>query len=202
MGRPSNMANLEGTKLVEQRPYPAEDLTGTLIRKPLQNLRTLFEELHRNTTLGLFSIRGLVYLEPQPSTIAKTFSYNNTFTYNQRALLLTYGIAAILGLLAVIIGLKTLFNNGVSMKAGFLTFMATTRNQTLDELAKGACLGGEPVPSSLRKVRVRFGDVTREDWSKVATGAYHGGGGEARARHAAFGVEGEVADIRYRELYS
>jgi hypothetical protein len=59
------------------------------------------------------------------------------YAYDKRALLATYGLAIGLTLLEIGIGLLSFMSNGVSMKRGFLSIMATTRNQDLDRIEKG-----------------------------------------------------------------
>jgi hypothetical protein len=200
VGNAMNTAQLEGTKLVEEIPFPLADK----IRQPRQNLRQLIEELHINVTLSLLSVNNLPYFEPALASDVIQTGYAATFRYNRRALLLTYGIAIALGLLAVLIGLKSLFDNGVSMKSGFLSILATTRNPTLDELAHGACLGADPMPEGLQNVKVRFGEVvgndgvpfSRRPTKQTASQVQPAGG------HTAFGLEEEIGDIQYKTPYS
>ena len=151
----NDTAELDGTKLVEPVPFPPDG-----VRKPVRNLRELVEQLHVNATISLLSIENLVYLEPEPATDMVVTTYPNVFQYDRGALLLTYSLALLFGLLALLVGIEALFANGVSMNVGFLSLLTTTRNKTLDDLTRGACLGAEPMPRMLRKMtKVKFGVV-------------------------------------------
>lgn len=191
-GAAFDSTGLDGTKLVEDVAFPAE--LG--IRRPLPNLRELVEQLHFNTTISLLSVDNLMYKQAQDAKATITTS-TNVFSYNRSALLLTYGTALTAGLVAVFIGLKSLWDNGVSMGIGFLATLTTTRNRTLDELAAGACLGAEPMPDRLRATEVRFGELSAQSMPKEEAEKLRGGDN----RHASFGVSGEIAVLQYGVPY-
>ena len=205
-GAPDNQAGLDGTKLAERLPWPTKDR----IRKPLPNLRELFEELHVNVTLSLLSIDNLIYMQPQPDTVATITTQSNVFSYNAHPLIITYGTALVLGLIALLVGLKAYFDNGVSIKLGFLNILTTTRSRRLDRLALGTCLGAEPMPQELKKVKVRFGEIDQHTRSVTDSVLHHptakGDGVTVRSdtdyRHASFGIEDEVQSLQYRGKYA
>jgi hypothetical protein len=76
---PMNTAQLEGTKLVEDVPFPLAEK----IRQPRQNLRRLVEELHINVTLSLLSVSNLPYLQPELASDVIRMGYTGTFRYNR-----------------------------------------------------------------------------------------------------------------------
>jgi hypothetical protein len=141
---------------------------------------------------------------------------------------LVYGVALALALLALVIGALAFVRNGVGVNLGFLTVLATTRNPRLDVVARGACLGAEPMPEALRSTRVRYGEIAPEnnglprrqgdgpltaenpcsengeERSKPwASGQEWRQGGRGRVtRHAGFGLEGEVEPVKKGEEYS
>ncbi|KAK4168232.1 hypothetical protein QBC43DRAFT_296899 [Cladorrhinum sp. PSN259] len=165
---------LVGTRFVEEYPWPAP-----LNHLPVRNLKDLVQQLSVNITLSLFGSPAVTYLQPSQASV-ETVNSRLVYSYQPLALLTTYGVALALGLLALTVGVVTLLQNGVSMDAGFLSVLATTRNSALDELSRGACLGaaGDGL-SKLEKVQVRFGELTSADQT-------------LRRRHAAFGLRGQV----------
>jgi hypothetical protein len=201
-GLPSDTSGLAGTKLVEDIPFPPQDS----IRKPRENLSALIEELHSNVTLSLFSLNNLVYLEPVPGTPVTTIGYVNVFHYNLFSMVLTYGIALALGLFALLVGAQSYLANGVGMGLGFLSILVTTRNPRLDDLACGSCLGAEPMPGELTKVKLRFGDIPTKA-ERQSSGHGHPWAespalGRRMLRHAGFGVDGEVRKLSQDEHYA
>lgn len=69
--------------------------------------------------------------------------------------------------------------------------MTTTGSPKITEFASGGCLGGNNnVPKELEELKIRYGDITRPS-------EY----GEPLVRHAGFGVEGEVTQLRRRAVY-
>ena len=184
---PSDGLGLTGTKFVEKYPWPKP-----IDYLPVKNFRDLLEEASTNLTLSLFSMQGLSYLYPQPDYLVDRSFSGPIFAYNRRAMLITYGVGLAMGLLAVMAGAKAYSDNGVGMTTGFLSIMATTRNPTLDQHARAACLGSEPASEELRRLKVRFGELL----PRSEESGKHG-----RSRHAAFGVEGQVMDLRHNEQY-
>lgn len=75
--------------------------------------------------------------------------------------------------------------------------MVTTRNTTLDDISRGACLGNDPFPMELMQTRLRFGvlnDPHAEEY--IGVEALPGIG------HCAFGVPSEVSPIRRGQPYA
>lgn len=80
--------------------------------------------------------------------------------------------------------------NGVAATDGsFMQLVTTTTGSAvLDRAAAGGCLGGnESVPTELKELRVRFGEIMGREGEVV--------------RRAGFGVEGEVGPLRKGERY-
>ena len=85
------------------------------------------------------------------------------------------------------------------MNVGFLSLLTTTRNKTLDDLTRGACLGAEPMPRMLRKMtKVKFGVVESGGMVAHNRGGSQSGPDVAETeeetssflKDAAFGVKG------------
>ena len=101
----------------------------------------------------------MTYLQSSQANV-ETLVTQSVYSYQPFALFLAYGIALGLGLVSLIAGAVALLSNGVSMDAGFLSVLATTRNSALDELSQGTYLGvrGHPL-SRLEEAPVRFGEL-------------------------------------------
>lgn len=109
------------------------------------------------------------------------------WNYKPFWLVLSYSLAALLAILAVIEGLFAFARNGYSADTNFSTILATTRNSELDLLAEGLCLGNSPAPKHFTESQLRFGRVSRI-----------GRQGEA---HVAFGLSDDVGPIVVGEKY-
>jgi hypothetical protein len=192
---PQDSTDLDGSELVDDVAFPIKD--G--IRKPRQNLSTLFEELSSNVSLSLLSVDGLVHLQPQPDTSVSTDLSSTVFRYNRKALWITYGVGIAIGVISLAIGLLALFEYGASMKGGFLTVMRTTRNPTLDGISAGQTLGSEPVSQELGEARIKFGELSRS-YDQEGKGERVAGAGPS---YVGFGVEGtdDVGVIRKRNYW-
>ena len=169
---------LAGTRFVEDYPWPAP-----LNHLPVRNLKDLVQQLSVNITLSLFGSPAVTYLQPSQANV-ETLITQPVYSYQPFALFLTYGIALGLGLVSLVAGVVTLLSNGVSMDAGFLSVLVTTRNSALDELSQGACLGvtGHHL-SRLEETQVRFGELVSAEQTLT------------RRRHAAFGLQSQVQPL-------
>lgn len=103
-------------------------------------------------------------------------------------LILSYSLAVVSTIVAAAIGAHAFRSNGYSADTNFSTFLATTRNASLDRAVGdgGVCLGQEPLDEAFKEVRLRFGDV---------------GGKERGVGHAAFGFPSETRGIVFGDNY-
>jgi len=130
--------------------------------------------------LGL-TLLSIPYLEIALNTTVecKKWRYENRFHYNRKSLWVGYAISIFATLVFVIVGMHSIYLNGITSDTLFSKVLVTTRNPTLDNLVEkheGVCLGGDPFPEELEKTRLRFGIIDRGD------------GGT----HTAFGTESET----------
>ncbi|KAF2194597.1 hypothetical protein K469DRAFT_744484 [Zopfia rhizophila CBS 207.26] len=149
---PQDGLNLAGTKFVQRTPWqkPIDWL-------PVSDFKQRFEELSQNITLSLFALNNLSYLRMANNTPVDFVSFQSAYAYDKKALLVTYGIAMLLALMVVIVGLGSFLENGVSMNIGFMSIMATTRNPRLDELVTDGCIGAEGLMDGFKDTKVMFG---------------------------------------------
>lgn len=120
-----------------------------------QSLGSAIEELFQNMTMSLFSDARFLKDSEEPINITRSYT-RNTYSYSQRNLLMSYGIALFLTLLASIAGCIAIFWNGASYTHKFSTVLRTTTE--LGELvAKNDRTGADPLPKYLSRARVELG---------------------------------------------
>jgi hypothetical protein len=101
----------------------------------------------------------LVYAQAATVT-AEMRTTENVWTYDWRVLVAAYAIAALLGLLSVLLGVHAMSANGGCGDLGFVRVVATTRASAgLDAAVEGWENGLDPVPERVEKTKVMFGEV-------------------------------------------
>ena len=113
-----------------------------------------------------------------PVTITK---FVNVYTYDWRNLVISYAVAVVFALGAVLLGGVAFKQNGVSHVSSFSAIVATTRNVELDALTEGQCLGGLPISKDFGRTKLRLGII---------------GQSKEQVNHVAFGLESNVHDLR------
>lgn len=142
------------------------------------------EDFSHNVTLSLLSSEFLANETAADVTTRRPVTF---YTYNWRNLALAYAISVFAALVCAAVGVQALMLNGYSATASFSTILLTTRNEELDHVARGHCLGESPMDKSLGRTMLRYGILNSQasDRSKVP--------------HAAFGLSGDVRELRRGE---
>jgi hypothetical protein len=109
----------------------------------------------------------------------------NIYIYRPLLLLLSYGIALLLTIPSVGLGVYAFYSNGVAHSNAFSAIIATTRNPRLDALLEENSFGAFPLDKEASKVRLRYGGVEN---------------GKQR-KGAAFGIADEVTQLKKGEFY-
>jgi len=120
-----------------------------------RSLASAIEELFQNMTLALFSDARFLRDSEQPVNI--TISYTrNVYSYSSRNLLISYGTALGLTLLASVAGCLAIFFNRASYTNKFSTIMRTTAGfeYLVHERDR---TGADPLPKHLAKARIHIG---------------------------------------------
>jgi len=126
-------------------------------------------------------VSRLTFLHSSPNaTMAEVIftSTHNIYIYKPFLLLFSYGIALLLTVPSVCLGLYVFHVNGVAHSTDFSAIIATTRNPGLDILSDNGC--SFPLDLKASKAKLRFG------------GVHNGEKGE----RAAFGMVDEVTELR------
>jgi hypothetical protein len=118
------------------------------------------------------------------TTAQVTFtSTHNIYVYKPFLLIASYGIALLLTIPSVSLGLYAFHTNGVAHSTDFSAIIATTRNPGLDILSdRGYTF---PLDREASKARLRFGGV---DIGK-------------KGERAAFGIADEVTELKKGKAY-
>ncbi|KAF2009948.1 hypothetical protein BU24DRAFT_436840 [Aaosphaeria arxii CBS 175.79] len=174
-------SDLSETRLVDARTsYPIGNL--------MEEIQNTYEEM----LITLMS-EPLLVVADNTSVPCEKSRTMNTFVYHERALWLGYAMAVFATLTTILIGLCSMWQNGVASDTKFSRILVTTRNPTIDWLSVGACLGGDPFPKELRETKLRFGVLLEEEpWE----------GPLGKVEHCTFGTAGETKDIVKYGLYA
>ncbi|KAH0534042.1 hypothetical protein FGG08_007358 [Glutinoglossum americanum] len=196
---------LRGT--IEQKDYPLTetDLSETKLTDPstayaVTDLMNQTQSLYEDMLITLLSEPHLFIASNTSVPCVKT-RHVNLYSYRARGLWIGYALAVAMVAVCVAVGAYSIRENGVSSDTMFSRILVTTRNPTLDRLAHGACLGGDPFPKALKQVKLRFG-VLDEDLGLREEGE----GGNVmygmQVEHCTFGTESETKGIVKGGLYA
>jgi hypothetical protein len=120
-----------------------------------QSLALALEELFQNMTLALFSDARFLRDSDQPVNITVSYT-RNIYSYSSRNLLISYGAALSLTLLASLAGCLAIFFNRASYTNKFSTIMRTTAG--FEHLVyETDRTGADPLPKHLAKSRIHIG---------------------------------------------
>lgn len=178
-------------------PYYAQvysDVTKTrLVNKnsePKTNLQTEIENFYQDMVLSLFSAPEMLAVT-NVTTIVHRSRLLSSFVYVPKRLWQCYAPVIFVTLCILLFGAFTIWEDGTTFSTGFSRILVTTRNTTLDDISRGACLGNDPFPLELMHTRLKFGVIS--EGSEVE---YMGGDEYQGVGHCAFGVVSEVGPIR------
>lgn len=178
-------------------PYYAQvysDVTKTrLVQKnsePKKNLTEEIESFYADMVLSLFSAPEMLVIGSEKVTVNRT-KLQSSFVYVPLRLWQCYAPVIFVTLVIMLFGAFTIWQDGTTFSVGFSRILVTTRNTTLDDISRGACLGNDPFPMELMHTRLKFGVL-----AEGAEVEYMGGDGYQGVGHCAFGVASEIGPIR------
>jgi len=120
-----------------------------------QSLSSALEELFQNLTMALFSDARFLRDSEQPVNVTVSYT-RNIYSYSSKNLLLSYGIALSLTLLASLTGCLAIFFNRASYTNKFSTIMRTTAGFEYLVHEKDRT-GADPLPKHLARARIHIG---------------------------------------------
>lgn len=178
-------------------PYYAtvySDITKTRLvganSEPKIDLPEQFERFYADMVLSLFSEPDMLVVSNETVMVNRS-RIQSSFVYVPARLWQCYAPVIFITLLVLIFGAFTIWEDGTTFSTGFSRILVTTRNTTLDDISRGACLGNDPFPMELMHTRLQFGVLNDHQEFE-----YQGGDGYQGVGHCAFGVVSEVGPIR------
>jgi hypothetical protein len=189
-------------------PYYSQvysDVTKTRLMyknaEPKEDLGSEIEAFYSDMVLSLFSAPEMLTVHEEKLTVERS-RLQSSFVYVPERLWKCYAPVIFVTLLILIFGLFTIWEDGTTFSAGFSRILVTTRNTTLDNISRGACLGNDPFPMELMNTRLKFGALAHGGDPQYPYNEYQGGSGFQNVGHCAFGVASEVGPIFRGEPYA
>jgi hypothetical protein len=170
------------------------DITKTRLvdvnSNPKQNLSDEIESFYTDMVLSLFSAPNMLVISNETVLVNRS-RIQSSFVYVPLRLWQCYAPVIFITMLVLAYGAFTIWEDGTTFSTGFSRILVTTRNTTLDDISRGACLGNDPFPVELMHTRLKFGVLN--DHVGVE---YMGGDSYQNVGHCAFGVASEIGPIR------
>ena len=169
----------------------ASDVTKTRLvgvdSQPKKNFGKVLEDFFADLVLSLYSAPDMLAVDDQELLVDRT-QWQSSFVYVPKRLWTCYAPVIFVTLVILLFGMFTIWEDGTTFSTGFSRILVTTRNTTLDDISRGACLGNDPFPMELMHTRLKFGVLSE--------GSENEHMGTEGFQHCAFGVVSEVAPIR------
>ncbi|CAI6333529.1 unnamed protein product [Periconia digitata] len=156
---------------------------------PYDHFEKHLQDFYSDTVLSLFSAPGMLVIAQENTTVTRS-RFRATFIYEPETLWACYAPVIIVTFLILLLYAFTLWQDGTTWSIGFSRILVTTRNQTLDEISRGACLGNNPFPSELLRTKLQFGVLNEPTDFEVV-----GLDGFTEVGHCSFGVPSELSPI-------
>ncbi|KAH8707549.1 hypothetical protein GQ44DRAFT_752888 [Phaeosphaeriaceae sp. PMI808] len=160
----------------------------------IQNLQIMYERI----VLTLLTQPQMVVISEQ-EVLVHRIRNRVSFIYDPGRLWMCYGPIIFLTVIIIVIWVWTIWEDGTTFSTGFSRILATTRNSTLDEISRGACLGNDPFPQALMDRKLQFGALQNDTRLEDINSGFSG---YETVGHCSFGVPTEVAPIRRDKIYT
>lgn len=162
------------------------------VEKSPSNIGPLLEKMSHKMVVSLLSfdftgfdgVKVILDVTAIEETSCSVREERVIYYYYPLSFAIVYSISAAATLGMAIAGFVALRRNGVASSSSVSAIIRTTRNQTLDTMIGGSCLGGDPMPEELKKLELQFGALRK-------TGA----SAEQQISPFALGIRGEIDPI-------
>lgn len=162
---------------------------------PMKDLPDQLQDFYTDIMLSLFSAPQMLVVDKERVLVNRT-RFQSSFIYNPGRFWACYAPVILTTLIILLIGVWNIMKDGTTFSVGFSRIMVTTRNTTLDDISRGACLGNDPFPLELMHTRLQFGVLNDHTEDYIGIEALPGIG------HCAFGVPSELSMIRRGQPYA
>lgn len=181
-------------------PRVSSDITQTRLVSnvtslPMKDLPEQLQDFYTNIVLSLFSAPQMIVVDQERVLVNRT-RFQSSFIYNPKRFWACYTPVIFITIAILITGAWNIIQDGTTFSVGFSRIMVTTRNSTLDDISRGACLGNDPFPLELMHTRLQFGVLKEHTEDYVGVEALPGIG------HCAFGVPSELSPIHRGQPYA
>ncbi|KAH6633746.1 hypothetical protein C7974DRAFT_309363 [Boeremia exigua] len=154
---------------------------------PKKNFGKVLETFFADLVLSLYSTPEMLVVDVQEVQMTRT-RWQSSFVYVPVRLWTCYAPVIFVTFIILLFGMFTIWQDGTTFSTGFSRILVTTRNTTLDDISRGACLGNDPFPMELMHTRLKFGVLNEGSENEFM--------GTDGFQHCAFGVESEIAPIK------
>ncbi|CAK1366675.1 hypothetical protein CB0940_10068 [Cercospora beticola] len=148
---------LESNLAFTQEMYPIymNETTRSPVEDPsLPTLASAIEQVVQNITISLFSEPGLLTTESDRTADIVVSRYEIVYFYNWQRLAISYSVVLLLALVAMFVGLYTIFSTGQSYSNNFSTILRVAQNENLAALIEERDRKGQdPLPSHIAKAK-------------------------------------------------
>ncbi|KAF2824950.1 hypothetical protein CC86DRAFT_295509 [Ophiobolus disseminans] len=158
--------------------------------EPKRNLSEEIESFYADMVISLLSAPEMLTVDNERVMVNRS-NFKSSFVYVPQRLWQCYAPVIFITLLILAFGALTIWEDGTTFSTGFSRILVTTRNTTLDDISRGACLGNDPFPIELMHTKLKFGVLNEHTDVE-----YQNGDGYQGVGHCAFGVASEVGPIR------
>lgn len=157
-----------------------------------KTLALAIEDLANNITISYLGSPDLTNSNTTFRNIT-TSDTVNVYEYHPFFLVLSYGIGLFFAAIAALIGIFSVYANGVSHSSSFSAIIATTRNSDLDSLTQGLSLGAEPLQTHIMEAKLRFSSLLGRETSYTTE--------QDSVPRLGFGLEEKVGRLRKGQAY-
>lgn len=139
------------------------------VEKSPSNIGPLLEKMSHQMVVSLLSfdftgfdgLKVILDVTALEETSCSVIEERVIYYYYPLPFTIVYSISVAVTLGMAIAAFVALRRNGVASSSSISAIIRTTRNQTLDTMIGGSCLGGDPIPEELKKLQLQFGALRK-----------------------------------------
>ncbi|KAI0594089.1 hypothetical protein F4775DRAFT_586354 [Biscogniauxia sp. FL1348] len=166
------------------------DLLSQVTGVPISDdFKTAVETHFENIFISMITDDRL-HSQTLSSTPCSIVQFELVWDYQPFWLALSYLLAVAFTLISILLGAYAFHENGYAFEPTFSTFITTSRNPDIDNLARGCCLGQWPMSEEVLHTTLRFGELPATPDQT-----------NDQEAHAGFGFPDKVRNIDIKKKY-